>query len=141
VRIGKTKRTSVYSTRESVANLAHEYWVTNETLFAWKTVRRGKETDAELKPDATVLIGGVEVDVEVDMDTEGYEQVKAQMDRYREAGRYNLWFAPTKTRLEGIGRCATPLSIFSVLGSGVLFDLSDIEVPVGEILDRARMVA
>jgi len=141
VKIGKTKRTSVFSTRESVANLAHEYWVTNETLFAWETVRRAKDVDAVVKPDATILICGVEVDIEVDLDTEGHEQVRAQMEKYREAGRYNVWFSTGKTRLENIARYSTPLSIFSVLGSGVLYDVSGIEVPVREILDRARGVA
>jgi hypothetical protein len=141
IRLGSTKRTSLYSTRESVANLLHEYWITACTLFAWPHVIRGKMLDEHIQPDATILLAGVEVDVEVDLDTEGYEQIRQKLKKYRDADRYNLWFAPTKTRLEGIGKYATPRSLFSVLGSGVLFDLSGIEVKTSEIFDRARRVA
>lgn len=102
-----------YNGPATIKNPVHEFWVTELILLCWQYVKRLGNVDQDLKPDFTILD---ELHGEVDLDTEGYEQARCQFDRYRKADAYNVWFAPTETRLRGLMEFKTPKSLFFLLG-------------------------
>lgn len=113
----------------------HEVTLTEELIpFRDLKIKRGNQVDKNLNPDATITYGVLKIHCEMDMDTEGYEQVKTQMKRYERRGEYVVWFAPTMTRLKGIMKFASKNSLFSVCGSKVWIDAEKNKLSV----DQAR---
>lgn len=106
-----------FNGQATIQHHLHEWWVTEAILPVWRWALRFGDVDDHLKPDFTIIVNDeVRIHGEVDLDTEGYEQVKEQMYKYGEADEPSVWFAPTATRLEGIMRYATPNSSFYLLG-------------------------
>jgi len=123
------RKNNVYCGAWNPGNLLHEVHMTEEIIPFWKlgfSVLRGPRVDQQLKPDATIAFseGTTPVHCEMDEDTEGYEQIGSQMEKYRRRGEYNIWYAPTQTRVEGIMRLGTEWSFYSVCRSNV-FIISD----------------
>jgi len=110
------KKNVYFNGPQIIQNLLHEWWVTEVVLPAWKWTRRFGQVDKFLTPDAQIVVyPETPINVEIDLDSEGYDQAKAQFDKYRETGEVNVWFAPTEARLEGLMRFATPQSMFFLL--------------------------
>jgi hypothetical protein len=110
----------------------HEVLLTDEILPFWRVTERGPRV-GETNADAVIDLG-VKIACEMDLATEGYKQVQEQMDVYRDIEIYNVWFAPTRTRLEGIRSFGTDLSLYSVCGSKVWFDGAGNEISPARLI-------
>jgi hypothetical protein len=112
----------------------HEVLLTEELLdFLHLPIERGNRV-GKLNSDGIIHFGELQVCVEMDLDTEGYKQVETQMEAYERARRYNVWFAPTKGRVDGLIRKGTPFSLYSVCGSKVWINAENNELTVDQIL-------
>ena len=93
--------------------------------------KRGNKVDDVLLPDATVFFP-TPVHFEMDMDTEGYDQVARQIERYGD--QYNVWITTKQSRLEGLMKLAGPSSMFTVCGSKLWIDSQGHEISVEKVL-------
>jgi hypothetical protein len=90
-------------------NLLHEVQLTRVCLrIDADSVRRGTgEVDAELRPDAELLIAGERYYLEMDCGTIGYADiVQTRFAKYRSRTDLVLWVCPTASRMEGLRRHA-----------------------------------
>ncbi len=90
-------------------NLLHEVQLTRVCLkIDADAIRRGAgETDARLRPDAELLIGGQRYLLELDCGTIAYEViVTRRFLPYRSSPDLVLWVCPTESRMEGLRRRA-----------------------------------
>lgn len=79
------------------------------------------------------LTDDVFLHVEMDMDQEGYRQVKSRVQHYVRRREPVLWIAPTDTRIEGIKRHAKSIashSYYKVVGTDVMRDYEGTEYRV-----------
>lgn len=125
----------MYYNGGEIKNLLHEVMVTREILPFWERTLRGRKTDEVLKPDFEIVYCDTRICGEMDLDTEGYGQVKEQMQKYEDAGVWNVWFAPTDTRLQGITKLATQTSVFSRCGSNLWVDVYGKQLRTEQLTD------
>ena len=118
----------------SPASLLHEVMLTDELLdFLSLDIERGNRV-GKYNSDAVIRFGKLPVCCEMDLDTEGYDQVREQMAVYENAQIYNVWFAPTTARVEGLMAVGTPYSLYSVCGSRVWINAEKNVLTVDQIL-------
>ena len=108
--------------------------LTQQILPIWKNVIR-TGLDEHLNPDGVARFGDVEVHLEMDMGNEDIgRDIRPQMKKYSEAEAYNVWFAPSKTRIEALMRVANRWSMFSECGSRVWYDVSGNRLDIWELI-------
>ena len=102
VEISKGVRRLVYS-KHQITNPLHELQLTEVCLnMQAEEIRRLHAVDRRFNADAEVVIDGQTYYVELDRGTEGYAQVRKQMQNYQNANADVLWIVPTKTRMAGM---------------------------------------
>jgi hypothetical protein len=92
--------------------LRHEVLITRLCLrINADEIRRGPgEVDADIRPDAELLINGQRYFLEMDLGTMSYADiVRKRFAKYRPARDLVLWVCPTASRLEGLRRHAEVL--------------------------------
>jgi hypothetical protein len=110
VSLGSGRPEHVYGRGRGIKsdNLLHDVQLSRVCFkLQVQEIRRGKEVDSYLRPDAELFIGGRRFLLEYDAGTIGYrELIEKRFRKYLACDDLVLWVCPTAARMEGLRRRA-----------------------------------